>query len=131
MIEKKIQSFEKEREYLEGLLNSRFNFYLVFASLFLVAVLNKDAILTDKQRIVLLFAGASVSLLIALSVLRTNIRVNQILEWLEKNAPDHPWSTISKKPIWIVTFRAGTYLTAASLLITSLFFGLAVWQLKR
>ncbi|MEN3334917.1 MAG: hypothetical protein V7641_4282 [Blastocatellia bacterium] len=127
---KKIKGFEKEREYLENLLNSRFNFYLVFVSLFLGAVLDKDSIILEKQRITLLFGGGLVSLLISVAVLRTNILVNRALNWLEneENAPDNAWRIISEDPIRGIPLRANWFLVGASILITIIFFVLAIWQ---
>lgn len=128
----KVKAFSKEREYLENLLNSRFNFYLVFSSVFLAAVIAKDSNISENQRTALLFGGAIVSLLISISVLRTNIFINRVLKWLEDeaNAPEHPWNIIKiKHPVWR-KFRANRFLAAATVLITILFFVLAIWRWK-
>lgn len=50
----KTRYLDEERRYLEQLLNTRFNFYLVFASLFTVAVFSSGITLWQKTAALLL-----------------------------------------------------------------------------
>jgi uncharacterized membrane protein (Fun14 family) len=65
-----------ERKHLEGLLKDRINFYLVFASVFMVGLSRID---NDKVRVAALAAITIVSLLIGLAILRTHLLVRKAL----------------------------------------------------
>ena len=64
------EEFKTERTYLENLLASRINFFLVFASFYFVAIFGTDKIGATHRAIALVLGGV-VSLVMALSVLRT------------------------------------------------------------
>jgi hypothetical protein len=90
------RTIDQERDYIEDLLNKRFNYYLVFASLILVAVAGRGP-LTDAARVGLLFFGAVASAMMALMVGRTRWLLQSSLSEILKIS-DHPY-TISYKYI--------------------------------
>lgn len=83
------RSLDDEREYIEGLLNTRFNFYLVFASLLLVATFGNNE-LVPAVKAGLLVAGAIVSGLMAYLVGRSRHLLECLLRKLRKS-PGHPY----------------------------------------
>lgn len=83
------RTLDQEREYIEGLLNDRFNYYLVFASLLLLATFGNNS-LTDEVRAILLLAGALVSGLIAYTVGRTRHLLEVLLNRLRADE-SHPY----------------------------------------
>ncbi len=86
-----VRSTDHEREYIEGLLNTRFNYYLVFASLLLLATFGNSNLQPEAQAF-LLAAGALVSCLIAYMVGRTRHLLEAILKPLRESS-SHPYAT--------------------------------------
>ena len=92
-----MRSMDQERQYLEQLLNTRFNFHLVFSSLFIVGIYTAD--LEGKASGIALIMGAIISLVIALSVLRTTWLVEEALKILRSDAK-HPYTTLYEAVRW-------------------------------
>src|SRR3712207_3864691 len=85
------RSIEEEREYLENLLNTRFNYYLIFLSLLLVAAFGNDR-LDQDVRGALLVSGAAVSAMIAYAVGRTHYLLEYLLTQLRSQKfRGHPY----------------------------------------
>jgi hypothetical protein len=86
---------DRERRYMERLLLSRFNFYLVFIALFLAAHFDPhlEAHASDKY---VLVVGAIVSFLMSLAVTRTAAFVSLILDEIETKHRDHPFARLSR-----------------------------------
>jgi len=79
---------DRERKHLEGLLKDRINFYLVFASVFMLGLSRID----DRWvKVWALFIITAVSLLIALAVLRTHRLVEAALRDIRLDA-NHPYT---------------------------------------
>ena len=77
-----------ERTHLEGLLKDRINFYLVFASVFMLGLSRIDDI---RIKAWALLTISAVSILIALAVLRTHCLVQSALADI-RNDPNHPYT---------------------------------------
>jgi hypothetical protein len=132
---------DEERRYLEGLLNARFNFYLVGVSLFLFAIFRADS-LSELQRGQVLFLGAIVSAVISLAVLRTILLVEKALDRL-RNLGDHPYALLfldvkdspeyRKKRYCLIKRSANWYMGAVSIGVSCLLwllgFILAPWDI--
>ena len=78
---------DSERQYLEGLLNTRFNYTLVFSSLFLVAIFQEN--LDGRYRTAALIAATVVSTISSFSVTRTRRLVEAALKKL-RGRSEHP-----------------------------------------
>lgn len=74
---------------LEGLLKDRINFYLLFASVFLLGLARIDP--DGPTRVVALGIMSVVSLLIGLAILRTHMLVQQALNDIIKHGGPHPY----------------------------------------
>jgi hypothetical protein len=87
---------DDERRYLEGLLLSRFNFYLVFVALFLVAIFNPN-LPGGAYKTHALIVGTVISFLMALAVTRTAALVGRALDEIGKPGkhPEHPFPLLS------------------------------------
>ena len=107
-----MRSMDEERQYLEQLLNTRFNFYLVFASLFVVGIYTSD--LEGVGRGIALFMGAGKSLVIGLAVLRTTLLVEVALKILRSTTPDHPYKTLYQAIRWVPPFVSANILIAVT-----------------
>jgi cytochrome c biogenesis protein CcdA len=120
------EDFKTERTYIENLLAARINFFLVFASFYLVAVFGSDKIAATHRAIALILGGM-VSLVMALSVLRTTALVEQVLRSFRDKHPDHPYSLAHNvlETRWWVKFSANTYISLLPWGITLAFFWLA------
>lgn len=86
-------NLEQERAYLENLLATRINFYLVFVSFYFVAVfgVEEEGTIQNMRSIAFLFGGI-VSFLMALYVWRTTLLVEKVLSNLREEYDDHPYS---------------------------------------
>jgi hypothetical protein len=121
--------FEAERAYLENLLATRMNFYLVFVSFYFVAVFGAEQkVATPGQRTIALALGGVVSLLMTLSVLRTTALVENVLSRFRAKHTEHPYTKahadLSGK--WAVNVSANRYLALVPLGVTVAFFWLAL-----
>jgi hypothetical protein len=125
----RIRSKDEEREYLEGLLNTRFNFYLVAVSVFVFAVFRDS--LSELERAIALFIGGIVSLTISLAVRRTCLLVETSLENLREDQ-SHPYTRLYRKiskssksyAIWDLPLKisANQYIGWTTTLVTILLF---------
>lgn len=100
--DKQVRQCDAERQYLEGLLNNRLNFYMVFASLLIVGLFGSDAI-TTSQRVVGLAFGAAVSTVLGLAVWRTHLLIEHILDQLN-TAAWHPYA-VARREVNCSRFR--------------------------
>lgn len=112
---------DSERKHLEGLLKDRFNFYIVFASIFLLGSLS---IKNPDTRAVVLCFGTLVSFLIGLAVLRTHRLVKLMLDNLPNN---HPYTKLKKQIVFPP--NANNLLIFVPLVITLLFLYLTLQTL--
>ena len=114
-----------ERKHLEGLLKDRINFYLVFASVFMVGLSRID---NDKVRVAALAAIMIVSLLIGLAVLRTHLLVRKALAEI-KTDKQHPYYRYQKA----VTFpgNANNILVSVPFILTIFFLGVTIFYFCR
>ncbi|MFQ6028422.1 MAG: hypothetical protein ACE5Q6_13090 [Dehalococcoidia bacterium] len=85
------RTMDDERRYLEGLLNTRFNFYLVFVSLFVFGIFG--ASLDAVVRGIALIMGGFVSAVISLAVARTFLLVEKALDKLRYDDM-HPYALL-------------------------------------
>ena len=136
------RSMDDERQYLENLLNQRFNFYLVFVSFFLFGIFGGS--LGNMERGIALVIGAFISLFIALAVLRTRMLVEEALNDL-RELHRHPYGTLYKrlkdkekyKTKWYWPFNwygplrtsANNYIATVPWLVTMLLLALAIFSL--
>jgi len=120
------EEFKSERTYLENLLASRINFFLVFASFYFVAVFGSDRI-APTHRAIALVLGGLVSLVMALSVLRTTALVEEVLCCFRAKHPNHPYSLAHNalKTRWWVSFSANACISLLPWGVTVAFFWLA------
>lgn len=79
---------DRERKHLEGLLKDRINFYLVFASVFMLGLSRIDSLWI---KVWALFIITVVSLLITLAVLRTHRLVEAALRDIRRDE-NHPYT---------------------------------------
>ncbi|SRR5216683_4164735 len=79
---------DRERKHLEGLLKDRINFYLVFASVFMLGLSRIEDV---RIKAWALLTISVVSLLIALAVLRTHCLVQLALADIRKDE-NHPYT---------------------------------------
>jgi hypothetical protein len=91
----RLKAIADEREYLEGLLNTRFNYYLVFASIVLLAALGSGDI-PAATRAAILASGSLVSVPIAYSVGRTRHLLQVMLDELGSEGSNHPYQVARK-----------------------------------
>lgn len=112
-------ALDAERKHLEGLLKDRLNFFLVFASVFL---LGSYRIMDPLVHRYTLFAGTLVSILMLLAVFRTHRLVQKALKRLEADE-NHPYTQLKKdlKFPW----NANYSLLAIPVILTCLFLFLA------
>ena|ERR1041385_1784124 len=123
----KTKVMDEGRKYLEQLLNTRFNFYLVFSSLFTVAVFSTG--ITLWQKTVALLLGTIVSYFIQRSVRRTHDIVDIALDEIGRD-PEHPYSIIrARLPRKKRRLRANQYLVHVPHVMIVLFFVLFVLSL--
>lgn len=114
------EQWDKERVHLEGLLQSRINFYLLFSTLLLgLAVQIGDG----RLKWATLFVGSVVSTLMSVTVLRTTILVRRVLDELCRLAPTHPYSMI-RKPQFL---NANYWLVGIVFVITISLWALLFW----
>lgn len=94
-----MNDLDEERKYLEGLLNTRFNFYLVFNSLLLVAAYS-----TDKQvhTFLLLVLGLCVSVFFTTATIRTYHFVSHVSNRIIDEQATHPYAKACEDdpPFW-------------------------------
>jgi len=96
MTENTRKEFIQEREFTENLLNQRFNFFLVFFSLVVVGALSANSQESAKA---VLWLGLLVSLLLALTIFRVQVKFDLLFKELPD---DHPAKTVDKKsPVWL------------------------------
>ena len=121
------RSMDEERQYLERLLNTRFNFYLVAVSLFVFAIFRES--LNELEKGIALCIGGIVSLLIMLAVCRTCLLVEKSLKNLREDQA-HPYSRLYREiddssksyAIWYLPLKisANYYIVVITLLVTVL-----------
>lgn len=86
------QLIDEERKHLEGLLKDRTNFYLVFASLFILGTVRTQGE-SFAARPFILLVGTTASVLIALAVWRTHRLVTLALNDITQEKFKHPYRT--------------------------------------
>lgn len=117
----KTKHLDEERRYLEQLLNTRFNFYLVFASLFTVAVFSSG--ITLWQKTAALLFGTIISYFMQRSVKRTHELVEIALDEIGKHNREHPYAVITARlPKKEKPHRANQSLVMVPPLMLALFF---------
>ncbi|HMG46295.1 MAG TPA: hypothetical protein VK614_02395 [Allosphingosinicella sp.] len=84
------RTVDEERAYIEGLLNTRFNYYLLFVPLLFVPVSGENA-LSNYARAGILFFGAIVSALMAYMVIRTKLLLDALLKTIVDGREKHPY----------------------------------------
>jgi acid phosphatase len=107
------RAINEESRYLEGLLKDRFNFFLVWAPIFLFGVFKAN--LSDTQRLLALAFGFIVFLLATLSILRTHLLIENALDALDDT---QAYKVISMKTKWLP--RANLMLVGICLVVTVL-----------
>ena len=120
--------FTAERAYLENLLATRLNFYLVFVSFYFVAVFGAErTAATSGSEPSPWPWGGVVSILMTLSVLRTTALVENVLRRFREKHDEHPYSLAHADldGKWLVNFSANWYLALVPLGVTIAFFWLA------
>lgn len=119
--------FQNERKYLEGLLATRVNWFLIFMAFYFVAVLN---ISDGQQRAVALGFGGLFSLVIFLSVLRTMSLVENVLIQFREQNKEHPYTVayehLSKK--CVIKVSANKYIAVLPAIATVAFIVLALFS---
>jgi len=93
------RTVDEERAYIENLLNTRFNYYLLFVSVLLVPIAGDNS-LTPTGRTFLLAFGAAISALMAVMVVRTKLLLGVLLDELEGNHPYKYASRIVGRKPW-------------------------------
>ena len=125
-----LKTLEKERHYLEGLFNSRFNFYLVFVSLYFVAILGNGTPFRGGVWPVVLTVGTAASLLMFLAILRTHALLTPILKRLrEQEKSGYQWA-YNRPPLWRPIGEGNFWLLLFPALNTGLLGYLLVQSLK-
>ena len=120
---------DKERIYLEQLLATRVNLYLVFVSFYFVAVFGADPTHVSRaQRALALWFGGAVSLGMALAVLRTTSLVEKVLDDFRDKHRKHPYSIACEKlaKTIIRSISANIYIACLPWIVTVAFFTLAI-----
>lgn len=82
--------FHQEREFMENLLCTRFNFLLIVYSLFLAAA---AATQSQTNMIIILYLGSFLTFLISITIWRCYVKLNIVFVFLH-NLPDHPFELI-------------------------------------
>jgi hypothetical protein len=123
LAEDRIPAFHREREYLEKLLSTRLNFFMVFASLLLVG-LSADGVSSEQRRAGFTI-GVIVSALIFLSVWRTHRLIDYVLKQLT-TVEQYPYTEARKslEGRWVsrVIQNANVAFASMPALIAILFF---------
>lgn len=83
------RSLDEEREYIEELLNKRFNYFLLFISFLFIPVTSSNA-LSSLSRAMLLFLGGFVSAIMAYMIARTRRLLDALLDEI-RSAKHHPY----------------------------------------
>lgn len=89
--------FSQERQLIENLLCTRFNFFLVFYSLVVIGFVTTTEC---KYKPIILILGAIISILLALVIYRSHIKLDLILKNhldLNKKKPTHPAGIINQE----------------------------------
>ena len=116
------REMDAERKHLETLLKDRLNFYLVFASLFVLGLYRG---IPSPEFEVLLVAGMIISLMLFLAVLRTHRLVQAALTEIKGYQPRHPYRQLVDRVAW-PRVDANKYLILIPLVLTLAFFLLLV-----
>jgi hypothetical protein len=123
----KTKQMDEERKYLEQLLNTRFNFYLVFSSLFTVAIFSTG--ITLWQKTVALLLGTIISYFIQRSVQRTHDLIEIPLDEIGRD-PEHAYPIIrARLPRKKRRLRANQFLIRVPHFMIGLFFVLFLLSL--
>ena len=111
------EQWEKERVHLEGLLQNRINFYLLFSTLLLsLAVQIGDGALKKAT----LLVGSIVSTVMSLTVLRTTRLVRDVLNKLCMY-PTHPYPIIRRSDFWNANYWLAAVVVGITLCLWALF----------
>jgi hypothetical protein len=116
---------EDERKHLEGLLKDRINFYIIFASVFVVGL---SEIKDDTIRVAALVVMTVVSSLIGLAVIRTHLLVGKALDEITKDET-HPYYRFQKE----VKFpgNANKFLVWVPVILTTFFLCVTIYYSLR
>jgi hypothetical protein len=87
--------FSREREFMENLFCTRFNFLLVAYSLFITAA--AGAAQNRPLFVAICFAGSAVCLMVWLTIVRAYAKLDVLFKVLYRAFPDHPISMIDKE----------------------------------
>jgi hypothetical protein len=110
------EKVDEERKHFENLFQQRINFLLVFASIFVAAVL---AIKDDYLRLVALFVATMLSLLFTLAIVRTYRLVKIALDEIIEKDKDHPYTNYQERIAF--PWNANNSLVVVPFIITALF----------
>ncbi len=116
---------DEERKHLEGLLKDRINFYIIFASVFVVGM---SEIKDDRLRVAALAVMTIVSFLIGLAVIRTHLLVRRALDEITRDET-HPYYRYQKE----VKFpgNANKILVWVPVILTTFFLGVTIYDSLR
>ena|SRR2546426_270513 len=87
--------FSNEREFMENLFCTRFNFLLVAYSLFVTAA--AAAVQNRGLFVSVAFAGATVCFMVSLTIMRAYAKLDVLFRVLYAAFPDHPIAMIDKE----------------------------------
>lgn len=118
------EGVEAERKHLEGLLKDRINYYMVFASVFIVGV---TSIPNEAVRAVALLTWTITSFLMSFAILRTHELVMEALQEIEKTCPDHPYIRWKKRVS--VSVNANTLLVPVPFILSIAFAAITIFNL--
>jgi hypothetical protein len=117
--------WDEERKHLERLFQDRINFYLVFASLFMVGLSQID---DPTIRLWSLIVFSAVSALLCLALLRTRKLVQSALDQITSSDDPHPYSWLRNQSILP---NANTVLIWVPIVLTIFFSGVTVYYLQK
>jgi hypothetical protein len=86
-------TMSEEREFIEGIVVERFNFFLLFFTLIISGAVGVKSINTLRA---ILLVGAIVSWMISWTLGVANRKLNWILNKLKAEEPDHPFCTTER-----------------------------------
>ena len=112
----RLERVDEERKHFEGLFQTRINFHLAFASIFLVA---ESTIKDEMMRLTGLAFSTAVSILFTLAIVRTYRLVGMALKEITDHDPSHPYKTYRDRIAF--PWNANHSLVVVPFLITLMF----------
>lgn len=89
-----VWDMSQERQFMETLMNQRFNFFVAFVGLILVAAVNSH---DDTYFKVILWIGFIFAALLSYSILRSFVKLNTAFEYLKNLGEKHPMAHVDSK----------------------------------